>query len=340
MFEEELEASVSLIESGWERTTTPQENETKIGDIERDRLKSALADRLREEDEDALAEILDRCGDPMDLHCTCCGSVHTVPRRCKKRWCPVCARRISAKRTARYSAAVDSMQWPLFVTLTRRNVRRINLEVIQHLRRSFRRLRQRKIWGTNVVGGVASIEITNTGKGWHPHLHAVIDCRWLAHKTPPPKPFESRETKQRKFKQAGKELAEVWAQCLGEAKAVVHVKRAYGSGSTRDRSGHSDSIAVEVLKYSVKTDDLLQAKDKIGGLLRLLGAARLVSSWGSCYGKKLVVHEEDREPQMCECGAIGHWIPGDVVDRMTQRHVEENHLIAPFPVPPFSLADG
>lgn len=255
----------------------------------------------------------------MSLTCTCCGAHRMVETRCKKRWCPVCARTISAARVSKYSGAVARMQWPLFLTLTRPNLKTLTLGDIRHMRRAFRKMRQRVWWERSVRGGVASLEITNTGKGWHPHIHAVIDCKWLAVKTPPPKPFESRKALLARLKQAAEEVGGAWAKAMELPRCSVKVKRAYGARAAEDPRANSSSIAVEVLKYSVKPSDLIDCAEPIGDLLRLLGAARLVSSFGSCYGLDLGDEERPYQPAACECGVIGAWLPDAIVDRIAGR---------------------
>lgn len=281
--------------------------------------RKALVDRLRAEDADDLADILDECGQRMDLTCTCCGATHTVRRACRKRWCPCCARIISAKRVARYSAAVAALRWPLFVTLTRPTVKVITLEVVKDMRRALRKMRAQKWWSAAVSGGVASVEIDNNGNGWQPHMHCVVDAKWLAVKTPRPRPMATRAEWAAKGKQAATEIGAAWAKCLGLRRAGVNIKRAYGTGADADPSGNSPPISVEVLKYACKPAALLSSPDPIAPLLRVMGAARLVSSWGSCYRLGILDEEPGREPVMCQCGESGQWIPSEIVDRWVDR---------------------
>lgn len=170
-----------------------------------------------------------------------------------------------------------------------------------------------------MLGGIASVEITNIGNGWHPHIHSIIDARWLAVKAPPPKPFDTRKVMQAKFKAAAKEVAARWAAAMELPRAGIHVKRAYTDRTTPEMPGENKSIAIEVLKYAVKPSDLIECEEPIGDLLRLMGAARLVSSFGSCYGKNLVEEEEEYVPEPCECGAVKAWMPDAIVDRIAGR---------------------
>jgi hypothetical protein len=52
---------------------------------------------------------------------------------------------------------------------------------LQHLRASFRRLRQSRVWHHHVDYGIAVIETTfNVAKHeWHPHLHILAHTRWI-----------------------------------------------------------------------------------------------------------------------------------------------------------------
>lgn len=279
-----------------------------------------LVDRLQAEDEDELAEKLAACGSPLTLICTCCGIEKTVQTHCRRKWCPVCARMIAAARVARYEAAVDAMRWPLFVTLTRPNVATIDLSIVRGMRRAFGRMRAQKWWAKAVKGGVASIEVTNIGNGWHPHLHAVIDCKWLAVKCPPPKPFDGRPQILARLKQSAREVGERWARTLKLPVANVHIKRAYSGSKGSDVPYGNESIAREVLKYSVKSSDLIKSAEPIGPLIRTLEMCRLVSSWGSCYGSKLTVPDSLREPVPCpRCKAEKSMMPEEVVDRIVRR---------------------
>jgi hypothetical protein len=265
--------------------------------------RAHLKTRLEEEGADDLLKAFTHCGDPLKLHCLTCGHVHIAESRCRRKWCPVCSRKIATERALKYAAAVDAMQWPLFVTLTMPNVEQIGLEEeinhVRKLRRAFGKLRHRKLWSKRVRGGVAAIEVTNIGNGWHPHLHAIIDCQWLAWKVKMPPRGTSRAVILERLKAANQELGETWAKCLGVkssrddwAGTIYKVKRTSGS-----------TVVQEVLKYSVKGDDLVKAQDDIAPLIRVLDRCRLVTSFGSLFGKLRVTDEEPREPFMCpDCG--------------------------------------
>lgn len=260
--------------------------------------RQRLIVRLHEEGAEDLAEILQSCGVLIQLRCTGCGRIRPVESRCEKRWCPVCMRRIAAERVARYSFAVERMQWPLFVTLTVRN----SLEAwagLRHLKSSWGRMRRSKWFKKcSVRGGVTAIEITNRGNGWHPHLHSVIDCRWLAVSVPPPQKGDTRTCIAAKCATAKAELDAEWAKCTRQATASTYVKRT------------SQEILREVLKYSVDPGSLAATEGRISELIRAMDKFRLVQPFGNCMGIGPMIREMERASRIekaCEdCGET-HW---------------------------------
>lgn len=107
-------------------------------------------------------------------------------QRCEHRWtCPVCARRIIARRRQQIQDAVErgaavrrERRWRM-VTLTVRHHAGIPLaELLAGLRAAWRRTRQRgtvqRAWRAHVRASVRAVELTHGANGWHPHLHVLI----------------------------------------------------------------------------------------------------------------------------------------------------------------------
>jgi hypothetical protein len=209
------------------------------------------------------------------------------------------------------------MRWPLFVTLTMKNVDDLSSGGVRQLRRAFGKLRHRKLWLQRVRGGVATIEVTNIGNGWHPHLHAVVDCQWLAIKTPAPQRGDLPDVVKEKCQAAACELEALWSKILKQPTSSVKVKRA-------DRS----TIAKEVVKYCVKGEDLVNCDGSAGDLIRALESTRLMTTFGTCHGQtvkdvrqaaksaeKMRRREQldEMEPR-CGCGDE-NFLPSDVVEK-------------------------
>lgn len=277
------------------------------------RERLALASKLEDHGETELASKLAACGSPMSLTCTCCLARRDVETRCRRRWCPVCARLIAATRCARFAGAVERMQWPLFVTLTRSNSRTVDGFRLRETMTAWRKLRAQR-WAKPIIrGGVSGLEVTNRGHGWHDHIHAVLDCRWLAVSVPAPRPVDSTSTIARKCTLAASEVSARWASLVGQESANIHIKRAYSDRRGQSIGRNSESIVREILKYSVKTSDLLECKENPAILIRAMDGCRLVTSFGSLYRIKLDDEEQIREPIPCEqCHSLKTMMPTDI----------------------------
>jgi hypothetical protein len=218
------------------------------------------------------------------------------------------------------------------VTLTSRHGSLPTSAEIRKARRSFGKLRHRKLWKKNVVAGVAAIEVTNDDGGWHPHLHAVVDCKWLAIKTPPPRRRDSPEKIRELCVAASTELSTVWAKTLGDEMASVRVKRAI-----------RETITKEVVKYTIKGDDLITAPFPIGDMIRAIDGTRLMTTFGHAHGQcvKDIRAEAKRDARerrsdnhksgdnpdeshedtgySCPCGDHAAWLPDEIFGMMLRK---------------------
>jgi len=264
--------------------------------------RKALVDRLLEEGAPELAGPLQDCGKPFPLTCTHCGGVHTTETRCRARWCPVCQPLVSAERVRRWGGAIQKLQWPLFVTLTIPNSE--DPEALRFLKKKWASFRRRKIIADKVKGGVATFEVTNKGNGWHPHLHAVMDCRWLAIHTPEPRPHESAEVKAEKCRRAQEELSAQWADMIGAPGAVVWVRRVSGIAVVR-----------EALKYAAKGSELVESPDPIAPMLRVLKNTRTLAGWGCLHPLPSPDAIEGGALECEGCGAVKSFIPSEIAFR-------------------------
>jgi hypothetical protein len=183
---------------------------------------------------------------------------------------------------------------------------------IRHLRKAITTFKRQKLIASTVAGGIIGIEVTNTGHGWHPHAHLLIDCRWLAIHTPCPRPRQTTEEKRALLRRAHNELSREWAAHLKQPEAVVWVERAWGKG------------IMETVKYLVKPSDLIECKGRIGPLLREMHRQKAITGFGSCYGHGA---EYDRQlaaikpPCTCDkCGAEGSMMPDMLVGRYIEEH--------------------
>lgn len=273
-------------------------------------LRDLLMRKLIKEKRDDLAQVLLDCGEKMDIRCVCCDDVLTIERGCKKRWCPVCAPKITAKRYRRLEGLVNRMQWPLSVCLTTRN--KINAEgALESFKESFHSFQRTAFWKATVEGGVAGFEVTHRDKGWHVHLHAILDCRWLAVKTPEPNRRMTKQQQKSLCERAQDELSEVWGAYVQGSKAMVWVNRRLGSA------------LAETLKYAIKPSDLLEAKCKAHELIDMIDTGRAVTTFGNCHAcsKNFIGRDLPEETlQQCRsCNGIKTMLPDDIVQMYLNR---------------------
>lgn len=288
---------------------SPEERKLRIRGIVAAQ-RAALAARLDREEAFDLSAKLHDCGLPASLTCTSCGGKHSVETRCKRRWCPSCARAISVQRIQRYERRLQHLQWPLWLTLTIRN--RDDLSVIDDLKAGWKQFRRRKLFTTHTVGGLWALEVTERGNGYHPHIHAMLDCKWLAADTPPPAPGDSKAHVAEKITYAKAELASVWGECIGQEIGIALAVRKSGPTAIR-----------ELLKYAVKGTDLLETLLPIADLIRAIDAGRTISTFGSLRNGKLPPEPEDDSPGLActSCGNSGSWLPSEVADRILHMSV-------------------
>lgn len=280
-------------------------------DLKAVRVKIAL--RLADEGCESEAVKLLACGSPLDLICSCCAKGRRVAQACRRKWCPECERIRSAEITDLYRPLIEAMRWPLFLTLTMPHTATDDIgENLERLRGGWKRLRGLAWFRRCVRGGVGAIEVsmpeetTMTDEtmmtasmevghnGAHPHIHALLDCRWLlVSGSMPTGPNGSPQFKHRATAIQG-EIAAQWALCLGLDRAGVFTRRA------------KPGTVAEVLKYAVSSGALLDCRIELRSLIEAMKGRKSVMPFGSIRKALKVVRAEKQAanpPLICECGA-------------------------------------
>lgn len=195
--------------------------------------------------------------------------------------CSFCAARRGSKYVQRYLERLKTVMQgnphlkPVMLTLTTVNGNDLE-ERFTHFMKSLRKLlmkrRNAALGRTSTelekaVAGVYSVEVTNKGKGWHVHLHAVllIDS-WI-----------DRE-----------ELSREWQAVTGDGSKILDVRLLAKGADVLDSSGEISPKLVEafaeVFKYALKFSDLDHG-DRLHAWETMRGK-RLVGSWGAFRGVK------------------------------------------------------
>lgn len=259
--------------------------------VEAEQWKRQIIARLDDEGETEMADKLRGCGLALRLYCAECGHCHDAKTKCCRKWCPSCAPKRGNERASRLRVLIAAMRWPLHITLTVPNTVAdwAPRSLLRDLLQSFVRLRRTKLWKTNVKGGVYSIEVTDKGNGYHPHLHVVVDCRWLAlHHKEPHWTMSDEEVAATK-KGAAEELQAAWQH-------ATRIERHMSLWIRRCDAG----AAQEIVKYALKSEDAVKLEGRLGPVFRLIDSVRMCSPFGSCRGVK--IPEDDRSSLTCPNG--------------------------------------
>lgn len=258
--------------------------------------KSSVAAKLRTVGETKLADGLDHCrSEASVLRCLGCGLQRTFYNRCDTKHCPACAPRLSRERKESVEAWANYIGQPKHVVLTCRNTGTLTEAMVKEFKSAFARLRRSKfatehqdqVIATDIptrklihrysypwIGGFYSLEVTKETNGWHLHLHALVDCRYIDCIA----------------------LSDAWARALRQDIAIVKVKDA-----------RSKDYLAEVCKYVVKGDQLAAWKGQdIATLIHAFENVRTFGVFGTLYKRRAefaaMLLELQAEPEACQCG--------------------------------------
>lgn len=99
---------------------------------------------------------------------------------CHDRFCLPCARERGSIIAGNVTELVGQRE-VRFITLTVKATQGDELaERINHLYKSFGKLRRVRLWQRSVTAGVAFCEVKwSRSETWHPHIHAIVTGRWI-----------------------------------------------------------------------------------------------------------------------------------------------------------------
>jgi hypothetical protein len=141
--------------------------------------KNSLAAALREIGEVERADALENCHSYATVvQCNGCGVVRRFPNRCDKFYCPECQPHLQHERSKQVEWWARQCKQPKHVVLTIKNTETLSATDIDLIRDDFTKLRRSK-FARNWLGGFYSLEVTNESRGWHLHIHALIEAKWI-----------------------------------------------------------------------------------------------------------------------------------------------------------------
>lgn len=210
--------------------------------------------------------------------CSNCKSTKGFWNHCDIRHCPICQPRLAFRRASELSWWVKNVRQPKHVILTVRNVPHISKTYVQAFKSSFSKLRRSK-FASNWLGGCYSLEVTHSATGFHLHLHAVVDCRWIDNTA----------------------LSIKWASLVGQDLAIVRVVDVRGTDYSK-----------EVSKYMVKGNELAAMDGlAIAELIDAMDGIKAFGTFGTlrsrCAAFQIWKAERDSKELVCDCGST-HFI--------------------------------
>lgn len=237
-------------------------------------MKSSLVSKLIECDEIDLAGKIDRCHTTkMVKVCKNCARVSTYWNHCNNFLCPVCAAALSAQRRLSIQWWASQIQQPKHVVVTVKSFPTLTQARVRWIRQCWNQLRRTtlaKEWS----GGCYSLECTHSAEGWHLHIHALIDCRWI----------DSRL------------LSAKWFQVTGGAGYIVKVK------DVREKS-----YLAEICKYAAKPVDLVSLNAfELWQFIGAFSGLKQFTVFGTLRGSRQAWRAELERRKLdhntCECG--------------------------------------
>jgi hypothetical protein len=213
------------------------------------------------------------------LECTACHKAKPFYNRCELGHCPLCQPRLSRERKKSIEWWTHHVSQPKHVVLTVRNSATFTKAYVQSFKAAWNKLR-RSALAANWTAGFYSLEVTNEGKGWHLHLHALIDARWID----------------------AKALAIKWAKLTGQDFAIVKVKDVR----------QADYLS-EVTKYAVKGSQLASwSPSDIAAYIDAMNGVRTFGVFGALYGLRTkwrdFLDTLQKEMPACECGCSTYYV--------------------------------
>jgi hypothetical protein len=204
--------------------------------------------------------------------------------RCRLPLCPDCAiyrqKRAFQRLFPKFQefARTNPKDRLVLITLTLENSSDNLLEIHRFIKKSFRKLRQKKNWKTKMRGGIASFELTIDKAGqWHYHCHILAQR----------KSFDRYEQS---------DLSDDWNKATCGKGFIADIRQVDLKDGFR-----------EVLKYSFKPLDVEKNRfdsDKLRQFNELSKRARLAESFGEFYGLEVEEDaENEHQPEQLEVGS-------------------------------------
>lgn len=188
---------------------------------------------------------------------------------CKLRLCPMCISRRARRSAWKLSQVLNKVEAEhgakfLFLTLTMKNVPGPELgAALGQLAEAWNRLLKQRSMERTVKGWFRAIEITRSGKQYHPHLHAILAVE---------ADYFSRESRRSGKYLNQADMIERWQKALRvDYRPSVRIQVTKGKAGTGEAvQSAGGRSALEAAKYAVKDEDYIDPKLSEKEAIRIL----------------------------------------------------------------------
>lgn len=241
------------------------------------------------------------------------GIYRVAGSKCHNRWCLPCATERSRAISLNVREHIAGRTCR-FLTLTTVADGRPLADRLRDIYDAFARLRRRKWWRRRVTGGIAMLEIkwSQASRDWHPHIHSVIEGRYLPQR----------------------ELSKIW-RSITKTSHIVDVRL------IRDPR----NAAAYVAKYASKPCNTTYSHepDRLDEAIRALHGRKLVLTWGDWRGVT-VTEAPSKEAWVIVAtlndviarAAAGDDDSRDMLHALTTRDLTDLYASAPARPPPLA----
>lgn len=267
---------------------------------------------IREVGQDARAKRMGICGNTIfvkDIKGDHSSIMFEPQLRCKDRVCPVCNSYRASIMARKVEKLGTDMSNPHLLTVTANVKYRNDLKIaFQNFKDGMRKFKQNRSWFRKYLkGGVEHIEIVKNKKtGWHIHAHLLVDMD------------VDRKVENMRWQDDGMYLDPI-------KRELEKVLDCVGLGTVSDLRPVTEGYGKEISKYSMKFAKDISDED-LKEMIVVLKGKRMVSRFGSCYGKKDDDIEELTEEEQKEY--VYHGSIDEVVSKCfaVKEDVEEGFL--------------
>ena len=191
------------------------------------------------------------------------GEIRVASSKCKMRWCPLCIK------SRRYVITLAAIGWikdldrPKFLTLTLKHNNAPLIDQIKNLYHFFKEFRRRPWTKKRLKGGIWFFQIKRSAESgqWHPHLHILLDSKFIAKE----------------------EISQKWLETTKSSK-IIDIRAIHDKKKAAEYVARYSAAPCRLVDYSL--EDAVE-------IVRAMHGLRIVGTFGTAKGVKLTAQKPD-----------------------------------------------